>query len=53
MLFRSYAYFMKKVYRNNSLPYKPNAIFDLPENFDGCTQTSEQDDMMDIEDVFE
>lgn len=48
-----YAYFMKKVYRNNSLPYKPNAIFDLPENFDGCTQTSEQDDMMDIEDVFE
>ncbi len=48
-----YAYFMKKVYRNAALPYRPDAIFDLPEGFDGCKQTQSQDDMMDIEDVFE
>lgn len=48
-----YAYFMKKVYRNSALPYKPTDVFDLPEGFDGCAQTVEQDDMMGIEDVFE
>lgn len=48
-----YAYFMKKVYRDSSLPYRQDAIFDLPEGFDGCSQTVEQDDIMDIEDVFE
>lgn len=48
-----YAYFMKKVYRNTALPYREDAVFDLPEGFDGCQQTVEQDDMMDIEDVFE
>jgi len=48
-----YAYFMKKVYRNNSLPYRADDVFDLPEDFDGCGQAVEQDDMMDIEDVFE
>lgn len=48
-----YAYFMKKVYRDSSLPYRQDAIFDLPEGFDGCSQAVEQDDMMDIEDVFE
>lgn len=48
-----YAYYMKKVYRNTVLPYSAAAMFDLPEGFDGCSQTVDQDDMMDIEDVFE
>lgn len=48
-----YAYFIKKVYGNEALPYKANAIFDIPEDFDGCGRASESDDFMDIEDVFE
>lgn len=48
-----YAYFMKKVYRNTALPYREDAVFDMPEGFDGCQKSVEQDDMMDIEDVFE
>ena len=48
-----YAYFMKKVYRNTALPYRPDDVFDLPEGFDGCSEAVSQDDMMGIEDVFE
>ncbi len=48
-----YAYFMKKVYRNSELPYRQDAVFDLPEDFDGCSQAMEHDDFMDIEEVFE
>ena len=31
-----WAYFMKKVYRDRSLPYDPNAKFNLPDGFDPC-----------------
>ena len=48
-----YAYFIKRVYANSALPYKPDAIFDLPEDFDGCGRAVEADDFMDIENVFE
>ena len=49
-----YAYFIKKVYANEALPYKANAIFDLPEDFDGCGRAvDDQDDLYGIEDVFE
>lgn len=48
-----YAYFMKKVYCNTALPYRPDDVFDLPEGFDGCSEAVSQDDMMGIEDVFE
>lgn len=48
-----YAYFMKKVYRNVQLPYRPDAVFDLPEGYDGCSGSVENDDFMGIEDVFE
>lgn len=48
-----YAYFMKKVYRNTALPYRPDALFDIPEDFDGCARAADGDDFMDIEDVFE
>ena len=49
-----YAYFIKKVYANEALPYKSNAIFDVPEDFDGCGRAVDsQDDFFGIEDVFE
>ena len=38
-----WAYFMKKVYRDKTLPYDPNAKFDLPEGFDGCSHNAEDD----------
>lgn len=48
-----YAYFIKKVYADSSLPYKSTDVFDIPEDFDGCRKAADQDDFMDIEDVYE
>lgn len=48
-----WAYFMKKVYRDKTLPYDPNAKFDLPEGFDGCSHNAEDDMEYGIEDVYE
>ena len=49
-----YAYFIKKVYATEALPYKADAVFELPEDFDGCGRAvDEQDDFMGIEDVYE
>ena len=36
-----WAYFMKKVYRDRSLGYDPQAKFDLPEGFDPCATDGE------------
>ena len=47
------AYFMKKVYRDKTLPYDPNAKFDLPEGFDGCSHNAEDDMEYGIEEVYE
>lgn len=47
-----WAYFMKKVYRDRSLPYNPEAKFDLPEGFDPCKK--DNDDMAyGIDEVYE
>ena len=48
-----WAYFMKKVYRDKTLPYDPNAKFDLPEGFDGCSHNAEDDMEYGIEEVYE
>jgi penicillin-binding protein 1A len=48
-----YAYYIKKVYANEALPYKADAIFDMPEDFDGYSRAVDVDDFMDIEDVYE
>ena len=48
-----WAYFMKKVYRDRTLPYDPNAKFDLPEGFDGCSHNAEDDMEYGIEEVYE
>lgn len=47
-----YAYFMKKVYRNTLLPYSPDEVFDIPEDYNACLQ-ADKDDLSGIEDVFE
>ena len=48
-----WAYFMKKVYRDKTLPYDPKAKFDLPEGFDGCSHNAEDDMEYGIEEVYE
>ena len=48
-----WAYFMKKVYRDKTLPYDPNAKFDLPEGFDGCSHNAEDDMEYGIDEVYE
>ena len=48
-----WAYFMKKVYRDKTLPYDPNAQFDLPEGFDGCSYNAEDDMEYGIDEVYE
>ena len=48
-----WAYFMKKVYRDKTLPYNPDAKFDLPEGFDGCSHNAEDDMEYGIEEVYE
>ena len=36
-----WAYFMKKVYRDRSLPYNPESKFNLPEGFDPCKKDAD------------
>lgn len=48
-----WAYFMKKVYRDKTLPYDTDAKFDLPEGFDGCSHNAEDDMEYGIEEVYE
>lgn len=47
-----YAYYMKKVYRNKLLPYSPDELFDIPEDYNACAR-EEKDDFEGIEDVYE
>lgn len=47
-----YAYFMKKVYRNSLLPYSPDELFEIPEDYNACAK-DDTDDFSAIEDVFE
>lgn len=46
-----WAYFMKKVYRDPSLPYKPTATFEIPEGFNPCAK--DDDGGLGIEEVYE
>ena len=48
-----YAYYIKKVYADSSLPYRSDAKFDVPEDFNPCQREDTSDDFMDIEDVYE
>lgn len=46
------AYFLKKLYRDPTLPYRPDATFEIAEGFDPCAGSHSQDDMA-IDDVYE
>ena len=46
-----WAYFMKKVYRDTSLPYKPTSTFGIPESFNPCAK--DDDGGLGIEEVYE
>lgn len=50
-----WAYFMKKVYADHSLPYTPDATFNVPEGFNSCSNEKEKEDEgdMDIDEIYE
>ncbi len=50
-----WAYFMKKVYADHSLPYTPDATFNVPEGFNACANEKEKEEEgdMDIDEIYE
>lgn len=48
-----WAYYMKKVYRDRSLGYDPEAKFEIPEDFISCSGSWNNDNDGSIEDIFE
>ncbi len=50
-----WAYFMKKVYADHTLPYTPDATFNVPEGFNACANEKEKEDEgdMDIDEIYE
>lgn len=48
-----WAYFMKKVYRDKTLPYSPDVTFDVPENYDPCAKDNTEEDDFGIDEVYE
>ncbi len=48
-----WAYFMKKIYRDHSLPYDSTAVFDVPEDFNPCGHDDSGSDENGIDEVYE
>lgn len=48
-----WAYYMTKVLRDGMLGYNPAATFDVPEDFNPCEKEEMEDDMMEIDEVYE
>ena len=48
-----WAYFMKKVYRDHSLPYDSTAVFDVPEDFNPCGHEDMTTEPNEIDEVYE
>lgn len=48
-----WAYFMKKVYRDQSLPYNSTAVFDVPEDFNPCGHEDMTTEPNEIDEVYE
>lgn len=48
-----WAYFMKKIYRDHSLPYDSTAVFDVPEDFNPCGHDDVGSDENGIDEVYE
>lgn len=47
-----WAYYMKKIYRDQTLPYDSTAVFDLPQDFNPCAK-DEEDVGYSVEEVYE
>lgn len=48
-----WAYYMKKIYRDQSLPYDSTAVFDVPKDFDPCGKEESDSGEFGIEEVYE
>ena len=48
-----WAYYMKKVYRDTRLPYRPDATFDVPADFNPCEKDDGGTGDFGIDDVYE
>ena len=48
-----WAYFMKKVYRDQSLPYDSTAVIDVPEDFNPCGHEDMTTEPNEIDEVYE
>ena len=48
-----WAYYMTRVLRDGMLGYNPTATFDVPEDFNPCKKEEIEDNMMEIDDVYE
>ena len=48
-----WAYFMKKVYRDKTLPYNSKSTFDIPDNFDPCNKDIDPMGEVGIDEVYE
>ncbi len=48
-----WAYFMKKVYKDTTLPYDASQVFDIPEDFNPCAKDDADEGEFDIDEVYE
>ena len=48
-----WAYYMTRVLRDGMLGYNPTATFDVPEDFNPCKKEEIEDNMMEIDEVYE
>ena len=48
-----WAYYMKKIYKDNTLPYDSTAVFDIPEDFDPCAKEVDDSGEFGIDEVYE
>ena len=48
-----WAYYMKKVYADTTLPYDTAAVFGIPEGFDPCIKEDAYVDINEIEEIYE
>ncbi len=48
-----WAYYMKKVYKDKSLPYDSTTVFDIPEDFNPCEKDDYAVDEFGIDEVYE
>lgn len=48
-----WAYYMKKVYQDRSLPYDPTTVFGVPDDFNPCEKEAEETGDLGIDEIYE